>query len=142
MYELSRGESCSVSPTFFFTSCLEKTSPSRVRQLNSCLVHKQGEGSRSICFVSQLLGRFFSAWAGGRNIVLSAANIPRKRNILVGNLSRGRSNFRLTEWGLNQNIARCILHKVYYPEYRTICNLGELQAYCSPFPMDGVTKCM
>lgn len=76
-------------------------------------------------------------WARSQNIVLCAAHIPRKRNVLGDKLSRGPSIIRLKEWSLNQDIVRHIFqafNPLNIDLFATWVN-RKLQVHCSPFPI-------
>ncbi|KAK6171159.1 hypothetical protein SNE40_019407 [Patella caerulea] len=85
-------------------------------------INKQG-GSHSpeLCFL---------VW----EIHLFAAHIPGQRNVLAGNLSRGRK-IQTTEWSLDRGIVQRIFFRLGYPNidlFATFQN-AQLPVFCSPF---------
>lgn len=75
-------------------------------------------------------------WSKSRNIVIRAAHIPGKKNVLADDLSRGRQGVRITEWSLKQELVNKIFMKF------SILNIDlfatrenrKLPVFCSPFP--------
>ena len=96
-------------------------------------INKQG-GTKS--FNLCLLTWELLQWCQENSIVLKAAHIPGKRNILADDLSRGKTVIRLTEWSLNQEIADTLFKIFPTPNLDLFATKEnrKLQVYCSPYP--------
>ena len=96
-------------------------------------IYKQG-GTKS--FQMCCLAWEVFQWSLQKGIVLKAAHIPGKRNILADHLSRGGSRAKTTEWSLCQEIVKIIFDIFTTPNIDLFATKEnrKLQTYCSPFP--------
>ena len=96
-------------------------------------INKQG-GTKS--FQMCCLAWEVFQWSLQKGIVLKAAHIPGKRNILADHLSRGGSRAKTTEWSLCQEIVKIIFDIFTTPNIDLFATKEnrKLQIYCSPFP--------
>lgn len=75
-------------------------------------------------------------WCKIRKIVIRAAHIPRKKNVLADNLSRGRQGVRITEWSLKQELVNQFFLRFSTPNIDLFATREnkKLPVFCSPFP--------
>lgn len=75
-------------------------------------------------------------WCKIRKIVIRAAHIPGKKNVLADDLSRGRQGVRITEWSLKQELVNQIFLRFSTPNIDLFATREnkKLPVFCSPFP--------
>lgn len=131
----SVGTQCSTECTSSFQrQCQTQTDPIDDRQFNSRFLH-QSRGRDKIC--SPVRNDMEdSTLVSPLGVQLQAAHIPRKKNTIANQLSRGRQIKKMTEWSLNQHVVPQIFRVYSTPNIDLFATREnrKLTVFCSPFP--------
>ncbi|KAK3101176.1 hypothetical protein FSP39_001539 [Pinctada imbricata] len=103
-------------------------------------INRQG-GTKSP-FLCMLTWRILQ-WCRKWQVLMHAAHIPGKKNVLADQLSRGQSRIKLTEWSLNLEVTEKIFN-IFSPPNIDLFATREnrkLQVFCSPQPDPQAWSC-